>query len=106
MSALKSLKTEFLEYLEIEKGRSINTIAHYDRYLERFLTFAQVDEPLAITDELVRSFRLWLSRQKAGGRDRRRTLNKKTQNYYVIGAPLVPQVPREARHQNTSAGSD
>jgi site-specific recombinase XerD len=84
MATLKSLKREFLEYLEIEKGRSLNTIVHYDRYLDRFFTFAKVDAPQAITDELVRSFRLWLSRQKAGGRDRRRTLNKKTQNYYVI----------------------
>src|SRR5713101_600493 len=84
MASSKVLKREFLEYLEIEKGRSLNTIAHYDRYLERFLTFAKVDGAEAITDELVRSFRLWLSRQKAGGRDRRRTLNKRTQNYYVI----------------------
>src|SRR6266851_9065876 len=84
MSPLKALKREFLEHLEIEKGRSLNTISHYDRYLERFLTFAKIDAPHAITDDVVRSFRLWLSRQKAGGRDRRRTLNKRTQNYYVI----------------------
>ena len=72
MSSLKGLKREFLEHLEIEKGRSLNTISHYDRYLERFLTFAKIDAPHAITDDVVRSFRLWLSRQKAGGRDRRR----------------------------------
>jgi site-specific recombinase XerD len=62
MSSLKEVKRGFLEHLEIEKGRSLNTISHYDRYLERFLTFAKIDAPQAITDEVVRSFRLWRSR--------------------------------------------
>src|SRR4051794_9068266 len=82
--SLSLLKREFLEYLEIERGRSLNTIIHYDRYLDRFLGFAKVDIPTEITDELVRKFRLWLSRQKIDDRDSRRTLSKKTQNYYLI----------------------
>jgi site-specific recombinase XerD len=83
-NSLRSVKREFLEYLEIEKGRSLNTIIHYDRYLERFLAFAKVDAPQNITDDLVRSFRLWLSRQKATNRGRHQTLTKQTQNYYLI----------------------
>jgi site-specific recombinase XerD len=83
-TSLRSLKREFLEYLEIEKGRSLNTIAHYDRYLDRFLAFAKIDAPGIITDDLVRSFRLWLSRQKATNRGRHQTLAKQTQNYYLI----------------------
>jgi integrase/recombinase XerD len=83
-SSLRVLKREFLEYLEIEKGRSLNTIAHYDRYLDRFLGFVKVDTPAEITDDQVRNFRLWLSRQKAGDRGPRQTLMKKTQNYYLI----------------------
>ena len=84
VTSLKSFKREFLEYLEIEKGRSLNTIVHYDRYLERFFAFAKVDAPHKITDDLVRSFRLWLSRQKATNRGRHQTLAKQTQNYYLI----------------------
>ena len=80
-NSLRSVKREFLEYLEIEKGRSLNTIIHYDRYLERFFAFAKVDAPHKITDDLVRSFRLWLSRQKATNCGRHRTLAKQTQNY-------------------------
>jgi site-specific recombinase XerD len=82
--SLRSLKHEFLEYLKIEKVRSINTTIHYDRYLDRFLAFAKVNMPAAITDEVVRNFRLWLSRQKVDDRHSQRALNKKTQNYYLI----------------------
>ncbi|MCK4525347.1 MAG: site-specific integrase, partial [Candidatus Andersenbacteria bacterium] len=32
---IKNLKTEFLEYLEIEKNRSQLTIRNYDHYLDR-----------------------------------------------------------------------
>src|SRR6266436_8202138 len=83
-SSLRSVKREFLEYLELERGRSLNTIVHYDRYLARFLAFAKVDAPDNITDDLVRSFRLWLSRQKATNGGRHHTLTKQTQNYYQI----------------------
>src|SRR3989338_4133976 len=42
---LKALKTQFLEYIEIEKGRSVKTVENYDRYLNRFLQFAKVKSP-------------------------------------------------------------
>lgn len=77
---LTKLKTEFLEHLEIEKGRSVNTVENYAHYLERFLKFSQVKNPADITDEMVRKFRLWLNRQPALGG----TLRHKTQNYYLI----------------------
>jgi site-specific recombinase XerC len=51
MSAtLKDLKTQFLEYLEIEKGRSVKTVENYDRYLTRFLNFAKVVNPGDVTE--------------------------------------------------------
>lgn len=80
MADLKSLKTQFLEYLEIEKGRSIKTVENYDRYLSRFLEKTKVTSPPKITEEAVREFRLWLNRQEgvSGG------MKKKTQNYYMI----------------------
>jgi site-specific recombinase XerD len=85
MASLKALKTQFLEYVEIEKGRSLKTVENYDHYLSRFLEFAKTDSPSNITDSLVREFRLWLNRQpskynKEGGG----TVRKRTQNYYMI----------------------
>ena len=82
MSDLSTLKRDFLEYLEIEKGRGIKTIENYDRYLTRFLTFLKKKNPKDVTDTSVREFRLWLNRQSAGNGNG--TLKKKTQNYYLI----------------------
>jgi site-specific recombinase XerD len=85
MASLKELKTQFLEYTEIEKGRSLNTVVNYDRYLTRFLQFLKKDSPAEITDSSVREFRLWLNRQATGNnRSSGETLKKKTQNYYLI----------------------
>src|ERR1035437_9571687 len=83
--SLKQLKTQFLEYIEIEKGRSLNTVENYDRYLTRFLRFLKKDSPEDITDTSVREFRLWLNRQVTGNNlATGETLGKKTQNYYLI----------------------
>src|SRR3990167_9518582 len=85
MASLKQLKTQFLEYIEIEKGRSLKTVENYDRYLTRFLNFTKNDNPANITDTSVREFRLWLNRQSTGNnRATGVTLSKKTQNYYLI----------------------
>lgn len=77
---LTALKRQFLEYLEIERGRSLKTIENYDRYLSRFLAHSKVASPPDITDNKVREFRLFLNRQ--GGVDG--TMKHKTQNYYLI----------------------
>lgn len=96
MASLKQLKQQFLEYIEIERGRSINTIENYDRYLTRFLVYLKSDSPSDITDQAVREFRLWLNRQpnlpwktllnNPGLKNKvaEKTLSKKTQNYYLI----------------------
>ena len=63
MAELKDLKTRFLEYLEIEKGRSLKTIENYDHYLSQFLTQTNVTSPSSLTVNVVREFRLWLNRQ-------------------------------------------
>ncbi len=80
------MKQQFLEYIEIEKGRGLKTVENYDRYLTRFISFTKVKSPNDITDNVVREFRLWLNRQEgsktkglASG-----TMKKKTQNYYLI----------------------
>jgi len=83
---LETLKREFLEHLEIEKGRSLKTVANYERYLETFLNFSAISSPAEISDESVRNFRLWLNRQSSGKKEGgiEETLKKKTQNYYLI----------------------
>src|SRR3990172_8507108 len=85
MASLKQLKNQFLEYIEIEKGRSLKTVENYDHYLSRFLNFSKNDNPGNITDNSVREFRLWLNRQPTGRhKNKEETLSKKTQNYYII----------------------
>jgi len=83
---IEQMKREFLEYLEIERGRSLKTIENYDHYLSRFISFTGVKKSSGITDETVRMFRLWLNRQKSGviTEGLQDTLKKKTQNYYLI----------------------
>ncbi|QQR82270.1 tyrosine-type recombinase/integrase [Candidatus Campbellbacteria bacterium] len=83
---VETLKREFLEYLEIERGRSIKTIENYDRYLSRFIAFSKVSKTSDITETSVREFRLWLNRQtsRVQKKDAGNTLKKNTQNYYLI----------------------
>lgn len=80
MADLKSLKTEFLEHLEIEKGRSVKTMENYDRYLSRFLNQTKITSPAKLDERSVREFRIWLNRQPGVAGD----MKKKTQNYYMI----------------------
>lgn len=85
MSSLKQLKTQFLEYIEIEKGRALKTVENYDHYLSRFLDFIKNDNPSSINDNKVREFRMWLNRQPSGHKKAiAETLSRKTQNYYLI----------------------
>jgi site-specific recombinase XerD len=77
---LKELKRQFLEYLEIEKGRSVKTIENYDRYLTRFLVQTKATSPGKLTEPLVREFRVWLNRQEGTSG----SMKRKTQNYYMI----------------------
>ncbi len=80
------LARQFLEYVEIEKGRSLSTVENYEHYLQRFFSFAKIQKPTDITDDLLRQYRLWLNRQesRAGKGAQMGTLKRKTQNYYLI----------------------
>lgn len=82
MTDLKALKIQFLEYLEIEKGRGVKTIENYDRYLSRFLAQTKITSPSKITEDVVREFRLWLNRQPGTGTAQ--NIKLKTVNYYLI----------------------
>ncbi len=81
-----SAKTQFLEYLEIEKGLSLKTVENYDRYLTRFFEFANIKDVGKITEDKLREFRIHLNRQlgvKVKGQSQA-NLKKNTQNYHLI----------------------
>ncbi|MCX8015904.1 MAG: tyrosine-type recombinase/integrase [Patescibacteria group bacterium] len=85
---LLDLKKQYLEYLEIEKNRSLKTLENYNRYLTKFLNFLAKNnnkkiEQLNIDDvdqEAIRRFRLYLNRLEG----KQQNLKKATQNYYII----------------------
>jgi len=100
---IQELKKEFLEYIEIEKGRSLKTVANYDHYLTRFLDYSEVREPKNINESLLRDFRLWLNRQSGGrGRAMPKTLKKKTQNYYLIALRAFLKYLNKRGHHTVS----
>jgi site-specific recombinase XerD len=78
---IRELKTQFLEYLEVEKDRSPKTIESYDRHLAKFLAWSKIEKPAEITDKMVRYFRLYLNRFED---EKGEKLKKVTQNYYII----------------------
>lgn len=75
------MKREFLEYIEIERGRAVKTVENYDHYLTRFLDWAQIQDASDITETKVREFRMWLNRQPGTNKD---SMKRRTQNYYLI----------------------
>jgi site-specific recombinase XerD len=83
---ISTIKRQFLEYIEIEKGRSLHTVRNYEHYLDRFFTEMNIKNTKDITEDRLREYRLKLNRapgvkikgQTAG------TLKKTTQNYYMI----------------------
>lgn len=82
---IRDLKQQFLEYVEIEKGRSVKTVRNYDFFISKFLKYGKIKSPEDITAGVVREFRLWLNRQPGWkSKNEARTLKKNTQNYHLI----------------------
>ena len=83
---IKEMKQQFLEYIEIEKGRAMKTVVNYDHYLTRFIDQSKVKTVEDINPEVIREYRLWLNRQlsKREKSAQSATLKKKTQNYHLI----------------------
>ena len=76
----------FLEYQEIEKGRSLKTVRNYRQYISKYIAFSKVEKTQDINAENIREFRLHLNRQpgiKIKGQSSG-TMKKRTQNYYLI----------------------
>lgn len=74
--------SDFLEYLELERNASQLTIKNYDRYLKKFLFFAGEIKPEEIDLNLVRKYRLYLSRYTDP--KTKKGLKRVTQNYFMI----------------------
>ena len=78
---MSELILDFVEYLEIEKGRSSKTSENYRRYLERFIEFSGDITVDKITAELLRKYRLWLNRYVGETGDELAII---TQSYHLI----------------------
>jgi len=89
LKELEDLKMNFLEYVEIEKGRSLLTVRNYDHYINRFIKFLKDNKYTNIEDRVMREYRLFLNRlpSKVNHSSKNKlseTLDKKTQNYHLI----------------------
>lgn len=77
----EAAKRQFLEHIEIERGRAVKTIENYDRYLSRYFAQMKIKKVADISEQNIREFRLWLNRQPGTGSG---SMKRRTQNYYMI----------------------
>jgi site-specific recombinase XerD len=84
----QAAKRQFLEYIEIERGRAVKTVENYDHYLTRYFEQMGIKNTRDITEQNVREFRLWLNRQPGSSQSAKNvdsgTMKRRTQNYYMI----------------------
>lgn len=79
---MSELVMDFIEHLEVERGRSSKTAENYRRYLERFLEFSGTELKVeSISSELIRKYRLWLNRYVGDSGSELATI---TQAYHLI----------------------
>ena len=119
---ISELVADFLESLEIEKGRSTKTVENYGLYLARFIDLItenfegqEMIKPSDITPEVLRRFRLKLNRFSDNQNKER--LSALTQSYHLIALrgffkylakrgiksldPSLIDLPRAAKKQVT-----
>lgn len=78
---LSELIIDFIEHVEVERGRSQRTAESYHLYLQRLIEFAGDIEVHKVTAEVVRKWRLWLNRYENDAGD---SLSPLTQSYHLI----------------------
>jgi site-specific recombinase XerD len=78
---ISELIMDYIEYLEVERGRSSKTAENYHLYLERFIEFSGDLTSDKITADIVRKYRLWLNRYK---NDQNDELALITQYYHLV----------------------
>ena len=72
---------QYLEYMEIEQNRSLNTIENYRHYLFRLMEFTDDVEVETIDEKALRKWRIWLNRFES---EYGEELSKITQTYHLI----------------------
>lgn len=77
----ETAKRQFLEYIEIERGRAVKTVENYDHYLTRYFEQMGIKNVGDINEQNIRDFRLWLNRQSGTNNGQ---MKRRTQNYYMI----------------------
>ena len=78
---LSELLMDFIEHVEVERGRAQKTAENYHLYLQRLIEFAgdiQIDK---LSTETIRKWRLWLNRYE---NEQGATLSTLTQSYHLI----------------------
>lgn len=81
MPYVSEIILDFVEHLEVEKGRASVTAENYNHYLERLIEFAGDIDVKDITPEVLRKYRLWLNRYV---NDNGEHLSTITQSYHLI----------------------
>lgn len=81
--------TDFLEYSEVEKGLSLNTIKNYSRFVHKFFDWLKENKleklsPDKLTEDHISKYRIWLSRRPNAVRRASPTLHPVTQSLYLI----------------------
>ncbi len=87
LKPIPSYLTEFLEWLEIEKGSSSKSQENYSRFLKKFFDWLRMNKlenlkPNELSSEHIRKYRFFLSRQSSP--QSKNPLKKSTQRYYLI----------------------
>ncbi|MDA3839657.1 MAG: tyrosine-type recombinase/integrase [Patescibacteria group bacterium] len=85
--AISKHLTDYLDFLEIEKGLSSKTQENYSRFLNKFFMWLEENKlqnigPEKLTDSHILKYRVFLSRNTHPVT--KKTLKKSTQNYYLI----------------------
>lgn len=79
--SIKGKLSDYLDWLELEKGVSSKSQENYSKFLKKFFEFLNTNQllglkPNEITPDLIWKYRLFLSRQS--------TLMRSTQNHYLV----------------------
>ncbi len=98
-SALKRAVNDFLEFCEIGKNQSRNTVENYSRFLGRLVRFAEsagVTKPEQISLDFVKRYRLFLNRLETPDG---RPLKMVTQNFHLIALRAFLKYLRKMDHE-------
>jgi len=84
---IKKHLTDFLDWIDIEKGLSPKSQENYARFLKRFFEWMKINKlenlkPHELTPEHIFKYKTFLSRQYA--KKNKKPLKRNTQNYYLI----------------------